>query len=58
MEKSSYLEKQNNGQEVLRFKTNKKYSKKERAEQWKEAEKAIHQGKQICLSDLMINAGM
>ena len=54
----SYIEKQKNGDEVLRFKTDRKYNKAERNEQWREAEKHVKEGKPICLTDLLINGGM
>ena len=41
------------GGEVVRFDDNKSYD-----ESWTEAEKCIDEGKPICLSDLMIKAGM
>lgn len=55
---SKYIEKQKVGEDVLRWKTNKKYTLKEREEQWREAENHVKEGKPICLSDLMINGGM
>lgn len=55
----SYIEKEKGtGAEVMRWKTDRKYSKEERKAQWDEAEKHVKEGKPICLSDLMINGGM
>jgi len=54
----SHIEKQKNGEEVMRWKTDKKFTKEERETQWREAESHVKKGKPICLSDLMINGGM
>jgi len=53
-----YTEREQNGQEVVRWKTDKKYSKEELKQQRKEFTKAAEAGKMLCLSDLMINHGM
>ena len=44
--------------EVIRYNTNKKYSKQELEVQREQFEKDAKAGKVLCLSDLMINHGM
>lgn len=43
---------------VIRWNTNKKYNKKEQAQQRDEFQNEADSGKVICLTDLMINHGM
>lgn len=52
-----YIEKTTSG-EVVRFNTNKKYTKDELKKQREDFSKLANSGKQICLTDLMINHGM
>ncbi len=53
-----YTETDKNGQSVIRFKTDRKYTQAELAQQREEFDKEAKAGKVICLSDLMINHGM
>ena len=45
---AKYIEKQKVGKDVVRWTTDRKFSKEERTEQWKEAEEAVKEGKPIC----------
>ena len=53
-----YTEKQKDGSDLVRWKTDKKYTKSELEQQRNEFESAAKSGKVICLSDLMINHSM
>ncbi len=52
------IEKDNQGQNVVRWDTKKKYTKEELKKQRKEFEQEAKKVSLICLTDLMINHGM
>ena len=50
---AKFIQKDKNGDEVVRWDKDKSLSKQEKKEQWKEAEKLSKEGKVICLTDLI-----
>ena len=50
---SKFIEKDKNGDEVVRWEKDKNLSKEQKHNQWREAEKEVKKGKVICITDLI-----
>lgn len=58
VKKNMYEETDKQGDKIIRWDTNKKYTKEELKQQREEFEEQAQKGKKICLTDLFINHGL